>query len=420
MVAQAPPRNYERIAWAVLLSSAATFTALVVTLVVGGRWWLLNATRDQGITNIPSGTVQITRPGRSAPEVNLQTIPPNSTVATEPDAQASLTFSSPGGSEVLATVQVFGNTQLHIERAASPRYSLSPQPHRIVLRLASGRVRVFVGVDVARQVQIEIVSEPGALTVLEQPGTNATVEGNFTETMVTVREGTAAITSGGSTISLNKDERAAVTAGQPPRGPLPAELNLIANSDFGTPLDGDWQVDKRDPVDANESPGDVEVVTLGGRRTLRLTRAGSNWGQVGVVQLLDRDVLGYASLRLHLELQLAFQDLWNCGLYGTECPMMVKITYVDVYGTSQEWLQGFYYNFDANPQHGLTYCVTCSVRFEHIAWPFAKWQIYDSDNLLQIFAANGAPAARIKSISLYASGHSFTSLTTDIQLLAAE
>jgi hypothetical protein len=97
---------------------------------------------------------------------------------------------------------------------------------------------------------------------------------------------------------------------------------------------------------------------------------------------------------------------------------MLKIIYVDVGGGTQEWLQGFYYFFD--PGIGLTYCGTCAVRYTHLLWPNAQWQTYPSDNLLTVFAANGAPAASIKSVTIYSEGHTYNSLVTDVQLLARE
>jgi hypothetical protein len=123
---------------------------------------------------------------------------------------------------------------------------------------------------------------------------------------------------------------------------------------------------------------------------------------------------------LNLDVFIAQQDVRNCGVVGTECPLMVKINYVDVGGGDREWLQGFYYYYDSNPALGLTFCASCAVRFEHLQWPQAKWQVHNSANLLEVFAEAGTPAARIRSITIYGEGHSFNSMVTDVQLLAAE
>ena len=63
-------------------------------------------------------------------------------------------------------------------------------------------------------------------------------------------------------------------------------------------------------------------------------------------------------------------------------------------------------------------CITCGTQWRHEPWPKGQWQIYASPNLLDVFEVNGTPAALIHTITLYASGHTFTSFVTDVQLLA--
>jgi hypothetical protein len=278
-------------------------------------------------------------------------------------------------------------------------------------------VRANVSVDVARPVHVEIVSDPGALTLLDTPGSNTTVEATFTESMITVREGKATVTAEGQSVELVKDQRAEVAPGAGPQGPKPAEQNLIHNGDFVAENEG-WNVVLAAPAVASESPGEVTFPLIGGRRVVRLVRTGNDWGRVSVTQQLDRDVQGYTSLKLSLDILLAAQDVKNCGAQGTECPLMVKINYLDVGGGAREWLQGFYFN--ADPSLGYPYCVSCAVRFVHLQFPQGKWQPWTSDNLLDIFAAEGTPAAQIQSITLQAEGHTFTSFAADVQLLANE
>jgi hypothetical protein len=409
-------------AWTVLLGAFSTFVLLVSTLVVGGRWWLQNASVEQGISLEPTGTVLVTRPGRSAPEVNLTVVPPGSQISTENTAQASLTFVSSDGKQVLATVKVFGGSLLAVNQADSPRYPTGIAPHRIRLRLTSGRVRATVGVDVTRRVQIIIESEPGTTTIMDQPGSNVSVQVDTSlTTMVTVRDGQATVSAQGTDVVLVKDKRAQVAPSSPPTGALPAEQNLVRNGDFSQPITNTWNLDTRPPADPTEGPGTAEVTTVNGRRTVHLIRSGVNWGHVGYSQVINRDVQGLTSLRLNMDIQIDAQDVPNCGQYGTECPVIVKITYYDVGGGAHEWLQGFYWFPDPNPAHGKTFCVTCSpVQYKHLLWPFGVWQTYTSDDLLQVFASSGAQAATIKTITIYAEGHSFESYFTDVQLLANE
>jgi hypothetical protein len=421
MVAQSIQGKAERTGWTILLAAFGTLVVLASGVFLGSRWWLQNAAREQLICMVTSGTVLVTRPGRTAPEVNLACFPAGSKIASETNAQASLTFTSPDDQQVLAAIRVFGNTQLEILEARSPRYQTGLHPHSIILNVASGRVRAQVGVDLDREVTVEIQSAPGATTTLSQPGSNASVEATVTDTMVTVRDGEVTVTSQGVTVPLGKDERVAVAPDGPPQGPLPAEQNLIRNGDFAEPPDDTWQPAIATPADPAEAPGTAEVRTVGGRRVLYLSRQGTNWGRVGWVQdLRNRDVQGYTSLRLNLDILVAAQDLRNCGQNGSECPLMVKIIYVDVGGGTHEWLQGFYWYYDPNPLYGPTYCASCSLPFRHLQWPFGKWQPYSSDNLLEVWAASGAPAAQLRSITIQGEGHTFTSMVTDVQMLANE
>lgn len=415
--AQAFHPNPQRVAWTVLLTAFFAFVALGGTLLVGGSWWLRNASVDQTVAPVYSGTVLVTRPGTTLPQANPPDVPVQSTIATDANVQASLlTFSSGDGQAVVATVQVFGGSTVQIVQADSPRFSTSIHPHRINLRVTGGRVRAFVGVDVDRPIVIEIQSATGAVAVLEVPGSNAEVEVTATESMVTVREGQATVRANDDAVVLAKDERTEVPTGASPGDPVPAERNLIRNGNFDDDLDGEWTPDIRLPADPKELSGTVDPVIIGGRRTIQFQRTGTNWGQVGLIQNVERDVQGYTTLRLHMEVMIAAQDLANCGQNGTECPLIAKILYVDIYGNPQEWLQGYYFNYSPNV---VTFCSPCApVQWPHAQWPKGTWQVYTSPNLLEIFEANGTPAASIRSITLYASGHTFSSFVTDVQLLA--
>jgi len=425
VVTQARARGLspERTAWTVLLGAFAAFVLLLGSIVIGGRWWLENASVPQSIhmTVSDSARVLVTRPGRSAPEVNITDIPVGSEILTESPTQASLNFVSADGKQVLGTVRVFGGTVLTIDMADSPRYATGIAPHRISLRVTSGRVQATVGVDVTRAIQMKIVSDPGATTLLDQPGSNASVQVDATTTMVTVRDGRATVNAGGKDVVLVRDQRAQVAADSAPTDPLPAEQNLIVNGDFTQPLTGTWTLDTRQPQDPSEMVGTADLATDNGRHTIHISRTGGNWGHVGRTQDINRDVQGLSSLRLSMDIRIDSQDVRNCGVQGTECPLMVKISFVDIGGGAHEWLQGFYWFDDPNPAAGLTFCLPCfPVQYKHIHWSYAKWESYTSDDLLQKFADSGTQPSIIKSITIYGEGHTFDSEFADVQLLASE
>jgi hypothetical protein len=388
------------------------------------QWALENTTSSQAITLVGSSGVTVQRPGRTAPELNLTDIPVGSLISTPTNAQASLTFLSSGSRESVASIDLYGETQIEIRRAESPRFGdFSTRANTLVLVLTRGRMRVLTTSGGSRAVHIEVVSPPEVTTLIAERGVNASVVADFVSTSVTVREGQAAVQAQGQWLTLSKDQRAAVGPGDAtPNGPLPVERNLIRDGDFQEELGTHWQKDIKVPAIATEPEGLVQIDTATGRRSTKFTRVGQSWGQVGLVQQLNEDVRGFSSLRLQLDVYLTYQDVGNCGAYGTECPLMVQIVYDDVNRVEHEWLQGFYYKADPpnNPLSGLTYCATCSRRFNHLQIAQNQWRTYESDDLLEAFREGSVPAAVIKRINLYASGHTFESSVAQIQLLASD
>ena len=416
-------RNPERLAWTVLLSAFFICCVLTVSTLAGGRWWLLYAALDQKITLNSSGTVQVIRPGRDTAEVNLTDIPVGSTLITDADSQATLTFAVPDSNEGLATITLYGNTEIRLEQADTPRFGVGANPNRINLNVASGRVRALISTVSSRAVVLRLFSPPDAVTLLTHPGSNASVEATVAQTIVTVREGEAVVSSQSrnEAIRVRGDQRTEVAINQPELTLLPAERNLVVNGDFRRPLEEGWVTEIRNTP--NDITGTVSLVDIsGGRQAANFARPGSNWGEVAITQEVNKDVRDFKSLRLQMDVRIKFQDLFNCGQQGSECPVMVKIKYIDVEGSTQEWIKGYFYRFTDNP--GIVaplVCVSCpppTSNHERVA--ANQWQTVDSGNLLEIFQAAGAPAVTIKSITINGSGHSFDSEVTEVQLLASE
>ena len=414
-------RNPERTAWVVLYSTFFVWCALAVAIPLGGRWWLLHASTSQTITMQSSGTVIVTRPDRDTPEVNLVDIPVGSTLVTQTDSQATLTFTSTDGREALAILTVYGNTKLVVTRADRPRYGTGVNPSRIDLQVLVGRLRAAISPNVSRAVQIWMYSKPEAITVLGVPGSYVSLETTLDESVVTVREGEALVIAQSRGVTVSKDERAEVNPNATPNGPLPAERNWIVNGDFQQPLGAGWTTAIRQPNIPAEDWGKVEIVTTDERSAVQFLRAGQAWGQAGIVQEINRDLTDYKSLRLHLAVFVSLQDLWNCGAVGTECPAMVDITFVDKGGGERHWLKGFYYRFNENPAFGLTSCPSCNaVSSGHELILVGEWRTFDSLNLLEEFSRAGVTVVTIKSIAIYGGGHIFDSQVTEVELLAQE
>ncbi len=416
--------NYQQIqrrAWTIMIAALVTFCVLVISIPLGINWFLHNSetTQETSVTLI-SGTVFLTPPGAQRPEGVVETVPgiaEGSKIENDPGSQAAVSFYAPDKTTALGSLQIYGGSSIDLSLMRSPRFEWSDRPHRMAINMQRGRARVSLAVDVNRQIVI-LLKTPHGEVLLERSGSYS-IEVTPHTTEVVVRDGAATVTGAGESVILAAGERTTVCAGCKPAGVLTGERNLVVNGDFASPLSpADWSPykDRYDPTDVE---GQIEMTVDAGRKAVHFIRPGSNWGRVGIQQKINRDVRDYQSLRLHLAVRLVRQNLSICGTYGSECPLMVKIEYTDLAGNKNEWLQGFYYYSDpASPLPTL--CVTCAPpKTNHVRVQHSVWYPYDIDLLALFNSANRAPAV-INTISIYAEGHSFESLVSEIELLAGD
>ncbi|MGQ9522212.1 MAG: hypothetical protein ACUVTV_05745 [Anaerolineae bacterium] len=396
-------QNRERLAWIILLVSFTLCVSIAVGVPLGVRQFLLTATRAQPTLLQPQrGTPSLQRGGRGdfiALRDPTWDVPTGSTLTTDSTAQALLTFYAPASeSEVVATVQVYGDTRLRVTSARSPRFDISPLPHRLNLQVESGRVRITVFPTEGREATAQLRT-PHLTAVLTAGSYEARVYGSLTEFIT--REGHAEVTSAaGHTVSLKDNQRTIAQAGPVPLEALPAARNLLVNGDLRQPLEVGWET-------YTVEAGTVQTTTVAGRPAARFFREGVGHAEVGIRQVLNYDVRDFTSLVLHLNVMVQGQSLPGCGSAGSECPIIVRVDYQDIYGGDQVWYHGFY----SLPKAANDYLYWWSDLI-----PLQTWTSYDSENLMQ----SDAPPALIKSITIYASGHSFDALVTEVELLAQE
>jgi hypothetical protein len=416
-------QNPERTAWIVLWVAFLAFCVLLYFVPTGLVGWAQRATVNQNIEIEYNGTVYFRRPGFDRQELPQGTVPVGATLYTLGNTQVTLNFIAPGTVQSLATVVVYGGSTVVLEAAASPRFPWwSDSPHDIRVQIEKGVVRVSDnGDERGRTVVLQIASVPNVVTTLDAPGSNVRIDtASQTETVITVREGEAHVTAQGETRQVASDQRVEVAPGQPPAVPLPAERNLVRDGEFQSAVGAAWTPAIRPP---NDTTGTITSGTFAGRQAIRFQRLNPSWGEVGLTQSLnDMDVRDFSSLTLLMDVYLNFQDgvIYNCGETGTECPVMVRLRFEDVFGSEREWVHGFYYN--ASGTFGKTVCLTCSepLSAAHILYQRQEWQSYTSGNLLEQFRARGVSAAVLKSITVYGAGHSFDSYVTQVQLLVSD
>ena len=397
-------RNPERLAWIVLATAFITFCFLAVSIPLGIRWYIINATQahDTSLEAI-GGTVQVQGPDADMPMAITNTkddVIEGSKIKTDATSEAFLEFFED------STLHLYNLTQVIIQKTQSPRFGLSPKPDTIVLEVPWGRVRIGVALSMESPLNFQ-VQTPHAAVELEQDGSYS-VEVSSEEFHLTVRDGRAKVIALGKMVELGRGERTTVEIGREPLGPLPAERDIIVNGDFREPLEKGWvSYDERD--DPDEAEGRVEIVASGARQAVLFQRLGGNirHAETGIIQTIDRDIRDYGVLQLRLSVLLLYQSLSGGGQLHSEYPIIVRLDYQDLYGNPDHWVQGFYYE---NPANHLI--------INGMEIPRNVWYSYESGNLIEILG--DVKPAHLTSITIYASGHDYQSMVTEVELVAKE
>ena len=397
-------KNPQRLAWIILSIAFATFWFLVVSIPLGIRWYVINATQVHETSLAPvRGTVKVQEPDADRPFAVTDAkddVPEGSIITTDATSQAFLEFFED------STLHLYNKTQVIIQKTQSPRFGLSSKPNTIVLEVTGGRVRIGVAPSMESPLNFQ-VQTPHAAVELEEDGSYS-VEVSSEEFHLTVRDGRAKVTAMGKMVELGQGERTTVEIGREPLGPLPAERDLIVNGDFKEPLTVGWR-DYHSQVDPDEVSGKAEVLVVGDRQAVRFWRMGkaANHGETGIIQVIDKDVRDFTSLELYISVRLLDQSLPGAGYLSSEFPVMVRLDYKDINGNDAFWTRGFYFKDPIE-----NWQILDGEKIPHFVW-----YPYESPNLMEELDVK---PAFITSIRIYASGWDYQSMASQVQLLAKE
>ena len=419
MIESSNYQHVERRAWTIMIVSFVAFCVAVSAALFVVRWFLFESETTQ-VASIAliSGDVDFTPPGASLPTTLSQSvtnIAENTRLDTEAGSQAAVSFHTFDQAATLGSLQVYGGSSLNLSLFRSPQFEWSSLPHRMEVVMQRGRARVSLAVDAPRQIVI-LLKTPHGEVRLDRPGSYS-IEVTSQNTEVVVREGAATVSKGEQSIILASGERTTLKPGSETGLEVETgERNLILNGDFSAPLSpSDWSFEII-RVNVADILGRIERTVDAGRNVVHFVRTASGPGRVGIAQNISRDVRDYSSLRLHLAIRIVNQSLFVCGSAGSECPLMVKIEYVDRAGGENEWLQGFFYRADANNALPRL-CVYCPPpQTPHTQIQQDVWYAYDSPDLITLL---NKPSI-IRAITIYAEGHTFESYVSEIELQAGD
>ncbi len=398
-------QNPQRVAWTVLLSSFFLCTVCSIALPLSVRNYVLHATQSRAAyVTAMAGTAQLRAPGSDEPTAvtgERRAVPEGSAIMTGKSDRALLEVTAPGsGEQVVLTAQMYQDSAVRLEEARTPRFRWSQEPVRITLFLESGRMAVTNGRASDRPIALA-VNTPGAQVTLGPGSFLVEIQGQ--NTLVTSRFGVAQVQGAGSVVTANNEQRVSVTAGQAPDAAVPAPLNLVRNGAFDDGALTGWN-----EVHEGAQPGQALVETVGTQNVVRFVRRQEDDApnMVGIRQTVNRDVQGYDSLSVRLDLQLLHQSVPGGGYQDSEYPVMIDVFYTDVYGKDLHWYHSFYYQ-DLPP--GSNWKAPTGERL-----PVGAWYSYESPNLLDELR-NTRPA-RINYITVSASGHDYESRVTNVAL----
>lgn len=415
-------QNPERLAWTVLWIAFVAFCAVSIACPLSVHRYLRDARRPLFVqVNAQRGTVRVERKNSNRGEATSRDNPPielfkGDSVRTGQlnEGLLSIQRGDEANRESLVSVVVFDNSDILLQDAYSPRFGLSDDAHTVELQMKGGRARIEVhpAAD-GRPVQLNVHTDHSRVHLSE--GSYA-LEVSNQQTTVTARSGEATVHTGDESITLTDGKHAIVSLEGEIESPPGVERDLIVNGDFGQGINTGWiSLVPSDPtvrislVEDNEQP------------VVQFQHTEAQPQEVTLIQTVNRNVRDLTSLVLHLKVRINYHSLPVCGSKGSECPVMVRIDYKSEDGGDRQWVHGFYIEGDPNTSNVPSYCLTCPDRIggDHDRIQGQTWFLYESVNLMEIEPPEHRPVI-IQSIRIYASGHVYDSMFTDVELLARE
>lgn len=402
--------NPERLAWIVLLVSFAIFVALLIAVPISFRYFIeISTVKQHAVLDPTQGTILLYPPRSLEPiaitELRDQVAEGSIVEAGDSPTQATVRLINENNSDrSLGSIQLFSGTRLRIDQMRSPMFDMSSAPYRARLTVDKGQLRVFTNSGEQRPVSVSIATPHGEVDLQAGSYQIAVTEG---QTAITVSAGEAILHKGEHLpVVVASGLRAWMTADALIDAPIAASENLLRNGNFTESMRDSWE---SYVIAQNVTPGRVSIMEREGRRVAYFVRQGEDNvpTEVGIRQLIGKDVNVYDKLVLQLDVKLLFQSLSGAGYLSSEYPLRVEINYTDIYGKQLSWGHGFYYRDPENENWKI-------VNGEKIP-PF-NWYTYRSPNLMELLKETRP--ARIDSIRIYASGWNYQSMVSEVFLVA--
>ncbi len=358
-------------------------------------------------------------------------------VSTDPQSQGTIRFyDSQTDQQLIVSITLHNNSTLMLREASRPRFDWSRARHTLDLTRVSGKISINVFELDSRDVFISVATQAGAIVNLEGAGSyiiTATPE----QLSLSNRSGRATL--------IPPDRRQGHSVPVDGLGVVHYADNTVEQRSGYVDLLADTRFEMlRSSGDGStvpvwvcgNDPGDnpaglYEFIPIEGEMPLRFLRAdnATNHGRTSCVQSFGQsgvDILSnsfnFVSLRTTFFVE--YHSLHVCGTDGSECPLMLRMDYIDANGEAQRWFHGFYAREADDPSNYPVRCSTC-VQDHDLIWEKA-WYTYESPNLLNLLTpvnpdgTVGSPPRSIVGIWFYASGHQYDVRISEVALLAGK
>jgi hypothetical protein len=423
-----PRIDPQRMAWGVLLFSFAVFCSICLITGLGVNYFLFQS------SVLMETDVQV---GRGSISVNGGAFYAGSTLSSgdklriESQSQSTIFFrDSQKNEQLIAAVTIRGNTNLTVWRAVRPRFNWGTGNYTIELQDVSGDLDIFVPQNLERDFRLTVQTSQGALADFGSSG-QYFISASDAQIRVVNRQGQASLipanANRGNAIPV--DSQATILAENTSEVLLsPALVNLIQNSTFQDVFTAQATGDTSLPSLAtswgctnsttNLPRGSYLAEVQDGRYLLHLLRgenAETNGEtRCGAFPSGGYDVTKFSTLVLRAGFKIQDQSLDVCGQAGSECPLMLRLDYIDVGGVKHSWYHGFYAKLNPQLNNPLS-CDSCTSEHERVN--SQTWYTYDSGNWFTLFAPEMRPAT-ILNVQFYASGHQYDVYVGEVALLA--
>lgn len=420
-----PQRSREWLTWTILLLSFTACLIVTVSIPFGISRFVQQSQRrllvwGLGTSGKPSTTLgsEVLLPG--AAPIRYRT--PIGMLTGEGE-EGIFKINHPDSDQTVARIEVLGGSNVNIDTAAMPRFGRSAANSNLTINLNEGRIRLtVVGNDELRQpLNAVIIAPNGGQVIIDSAGVYKLAYEDE-EMQLSVYEGHAFLRSTDDELQLQSEERGILGPDKRTTGPFLTEQNLIKNGDFSESYH-EWTTITKPPEQTGQPPAQIVIDMLENEAAAHFLRDGTGNASVVLRQSVKRSIADIKDMRLNITLNVIYQSLGVCGIIGSECPLTVRIDFLDEDGQPFAWEQGFYAEGEIS-ESTPNLCVNCGLLSlsEHQRLPQTK-EVYPIEldtNLMQVFEREGVRPSYVESISLIAEGHSFSVDVLDVELMVSE